>query len=113
MNPRGIRKRCGASSGLRSGLLHVAQQPFFFASRDRYGGNLSTERSPRMRGTANAGYARAGAALEPTPGRLIQMGDDPYRQGTVVKLLLVRLCRRAWRPRPSKRAAYPGGQRGA
>jgi hypothetical protein len=46
-------------------------------------------------------------------GFVVQMGDDPYRHGTVVKLLLVRPCRRAWRPRPSKRAAYPGGQRGA
>ena len=28
MNPRGIRKRRGASSGLRSGLLLYVQQPF-------------------------------------------------------------------------------------
>ncbi len=28
MNPRGIRKRRGASSGLRSGLLPYVQQPF-------------------------------------------------------------------------------------
>jgi len=53
---------------LRAAALHAAA--LFSASRSRYGGNLSTERSPRMRGTANAGYARAGAALEPTPGRL-------------------------------------------